>query len=208
MNCGVANSVFSRREKRDMRNAFGPFFGSLACDLVDSVAVKTGVLCRTVELEDFHAFQECPKLRENQDFHCRLKSLRNMAVSDNVNTVISKSETGMTYTLTVNRYNPTDPRLGRHVAHDSRSLKFLALPKDAKPKKINKLWPSVAKPLNQGDTGSCTGNALTNFLNSSFSDAAREFKKRKFLTEADALTFYHWATVEDSYAGTYPPTDT
>jgi hypothetical protein len=114
----------------------------------------------------------------------------------------------MTHTLTVHKYEASDPRLGRHVHHDSRSLDYLFLPPDATPKKKSVTWGSKAPALNQGQVGSCTGNAMTNFLNSIFADVIRTFQKRNFLTEADALTFYHWATVEDTYKGTYPPTDT
>lgn len=122
---------------------------------------------------------------------------------------LETEKVNMTHTLTIHRYIPTDPRLSRHVAHDSRSLDHLYLPREAKPKKINKLWTSAAPALNQGETGSCTGNSITNFFNSDFAKAALVYQNRRsFLTEADALNFYHWATVEDSYKGTYPPTDT
>ena len=112
------------------------------------------------------------------------------------------------HTISITHYDATDPRLGRHVHHDSRSLDHLFLPRDAKPKGKNVTWNSGTGPLNQGNVGSCTGNAFTQFLNTNFCNNVRTNQKREFLSEADALNFYHWATVEDSYPGTYPPKDT
>lgn len=59
---------------------------------------------------------------------------------------------------------PDNPyRLGRHVRHDSRSLRYAVgvLPKDA----IKTVaWQRRIPILDQGDLGSCTGNALTGLL--------------------------------------------
>jgi hypothetical protein len=115
----------------------------------------------------------------------------------------------MSYTLEIHRFDPTDPRLGRHVMHDSRSLEYLYLPKTAKPKKINTFWASQAGPLNQGDLGSCTGNASAQWLNTDFATPFREkVKKTAYLTEADAVHIYSLGTTLDSYPGSYPPDDT
>lgn len=115
----------------------------------------------------------------------------------------------MTHTLEIHRFEPSDPRLGRHVHHDSRSLDHLFLPKDAKPKKVNTDWTSSTGPLNQGQVGSCTGNATAQWLNTDFADAFRALvHKTGFLTEADALKIYSLGTTLDSEPGSYPPDDT
>lgn len=113
------------------------------------------------------------------------------------------------HTLTVHKFDPVDPRLGRHVHHDSRSLDFEFLPRDVKAKGQNAFWDSLAKPLNQGNTGSCTGNATAQDLNTLFMAAVlKAFHRSRFLTEADALKIYGFGTHLDSYPGSYPPDDT
>ena len=116
----------------------------------------------------------------------------------------------MTHTITVHNFDATDARLGRHVKHDSRSLNYEFLPRDAKPKKTDANWVSETGPLNQGQVGSCTGNATAQFLNTTFSDATRKAVRRGggFFTEADALKIYSLATHLDRQRGIYPPTDT
>lgn len=107
------------------------------------------------------------------------------------------------------RYDRTDPRLGRHVHHDSRSLAHEFLPRDATPKKRNSFWDSGTGPLNQGDVGSCTGNATAQWLNTNFADAVRDKTHRgKYLTETDAVDIYSLGTKLDHAEGTYPPDDT
>lgn len=116
----------------------------------------------------------------------------------------------MTHTITVHRFNPIDVRLGRHVHHDSRSLDFAFLPRDAEPKKVNTFWDSGAKPLNQGNVGSCTGNATAQWLNSHFADSTRKAVRKGggYFKEADALKIYSLGTTLDSDPDNYPPTDT
>jgi len=115
----------------------------------------------------------------------------------------------LTHTITVTAYAPTDPRLGRHVHHDSRSLGFEFLPRTATPKRKSAFWASSAGPLNQGPVGSCTGNATAQWLNTNFANAVRKkVHKGKHLTEADALRIYSLATHLDSQPGSYPPDDT
>lgn len=118
-----------------------------------------------------------------------------------------------TVAITIEKYKWADTpyALGRNREHDDRSLKFMALPRAATPKRIDTFFGSHAKPLNQEDVGSCTGNALTNFLNTDFARPARA-KVLKigdvFLTEAKAVQFYSTATHIDNIAGSYPPNDT
>lgn len=94
-------------------------------------------------------------------------------------------------------------RLGRHVEHDERSRSFRV--GDSKPPTSPVLWPRHGKPFNQGDLGSCTGNALAGLLNT---DPFRIARKGRLLTEKDAVRLYELATTLDSVGGQYPPDDT
>lgn len=120
------------------------------------------------------------------------------------------------HTLTIHNFEPSDPRLGRHVHHDSRSLDHEFLPRDAKPKGTNTSWMSSTGPLNQGQVGSCTGNATAQWMNTDFADTLRpdalpsqkQCYDNGFLTEKNALLIYHVGTELDHTPGTYPPKDT
>jgi hypothetical protein len=113
------------------------------------------------------------------------------------------------HTITVDVPVRKDPRLGRIQVHDSRSLKFAAARRSLRPKKKNTLWGSGAAVLNQGDLGSCTGNAAAQWLNTDFATVARQrVKPTGFLNERDAVSFYTLASQVDSIAGSYPPEDT
>jgi hypothetical protein len=63
----------------------------------------------------------------------------------------------------VHRYEPTDSRLGRHVNHDSRNYAY-ALPVLPKAAIQTVHWQRAIPILDQGQLGSCTGNAGTGFL--------------------------------------------
>jgi hypothetical protein len=111
----------------------------------------------------------------------------------------------MTYTITRNIIASRDPRLKRHVNHDSRSRQYaFRAPRSAT--YGNVLWPRSIPILDQGDLGSCTGNAATGHLGSGafFATLPTSFHG----DENQAKTLYSKATALDSYAGTYPPTDT
>jgi hypothetical protein len=114
------------------------------------------------------------------------------------------------HTLTVHRFEPADPRLKRNVLHDSRSERYMFLPRDAKPKKLNTTWDSGTGPLNQGEVGSCTGNATAQWLNTNYANPFRErdYKKGPYLGQPDALEIYGLATRLDRVKGVYPPNDT
>jgi hypothetical protein len=128
----------------------------------------------------------------------------------------------MTHTLEIHNFEPTDPRLARHVTHDSRSWDHQFLAVDAKPKKIDTFWKSSTGPLNQGQVGSCTGNASAQWFNSDFAKAVRDLivsgklgswtvdKKNKdgFFDEGDAVHIYSAGTRKDRIRGVYPPNDT
>jgi hypothetical protein len=103
-------------------------------------------------------------------------------------------------------------QLGRHVEHDPRSLQFAhgVLPKTAI-KTVD--WTRRAPIFDQGNVGSCTGNAAAGLLGT---DSAA----RTGLTSATigssvvpvdedfAVKVYELATQLDSITGTYPPDDT
>lgn len=92
--------------------------------------------------------------------------------------------------------------LGRHVEHDERSRDYPFEAVSAVPlKKV--LWTRTGGPFDQGQLGSCTGNAIAGVLNT------KPFHKTgKTLTETDAVSIYSAATVVDGVPGTYPPDDT
>lgn len=94
-------------------------------------------------------------------------------------------------------------RLGRHRAHDSRNLQYLA-PADATPKSIK--WTRHVDPLDQGSLGSCVGNAFTGLL--ATDPCFPALPAGTTLDEKLAVKIYSRATVDDSYTGEYPPTDT
>lgn len=90
-------------------------------------------------------------------------------------------------------------RLGRHVEHDPQSLAFSA--GTAAVKTVT--YKRHGQAFNQGDLGSCTGNAMAGVLMTEpFYVPGRE------LTEADAVALYKAATKLDNIPGKYPPQDT
>ena len=92
--------------------------------------------------------------------------------------------------------------LGRIVQHDSRSLNYRA---PVAPVSRSVLWGHHAPVLDQGQVGSCTGNATAQLINT---DAFAPSRPSGYLTERDALRLYSLATSLDDAPGTYPPTDT
>lgn len=118
----------------------------------------------------------------------------------------------------------TDASLGRHVEHDPRSLAYAhgVLPKAA----IRAVdWTRRIPVLDQGQTGSCTGNAGTGLLGTdsaarqgqtvvTITAAAAAASHGRFtagvhaLDETFARSLYSLATVLDAVPGQYPPTDT
>lgn len=113
------------------------------------------------------------------------------------------------YTIKRKIYDSRDPRLGRNVNHDSRSLNYLVKADPSSYKSVK--HDSMIPVLDQGQLGSCTGNAATKCLsygafwgagsaNLSTTDAAKD--------EQYAVSVYSDATQVDPYSGAYPPTDT
>jgi hypothetical protein len=96
-------------------------------------------------------------------------------------------------------------RLGRHVEHDPRSRQYR--------------WPGeithfddlrtvvhrhYGPVLDQGNLGSCTGNAISQCCNT----APTHVPGTRLLIERDAISIYGKATQVDEFPDAYPPIDT
>ena len=96
----------------------------------------------------------------------------------------------------------TTYHLGRHLQpnHDPRSLDH---PAEVAPL-VSVRHQHHGPVLDQGQLGSCTGNATAQALNTDplMPDG------RRLLTEQDAVAIYSWATHHDPVPGAYPPQDT
>lgn len=90
-------------------------------------------------------------------------------------------------------------RLGRHVEHDPRSRAYSAGTAAVKTVRYKR----HGKAFDQGDLGSCTGNAMAGLLMTE-----PLWRSGRTLTEADAVALYKVATKLDRIPGKYPPTDT
>lgn len=109
---------------------------------------------------------------------------------------------------TIDEYPIFDKRLGRHIEHDERSRDHGFLAKaGAAPLTFNQmrhvLHRRFGNVLDQGNLGSCTGNASAHCMNT-----AGFHKRGVVYHEADAVSFYSLATQLDDYPGQYPPDDT
>jgi len=89
-------------------------------------------------------------------------------------------------------------RLGRHVEHDPASKAFATT--HATAPLVSALHARTVLPFDQGELGSCTGNAMAGLLSTA------PFSLE--LTEDDAVTLYKAATKLDKIPGHYPPDDT
>lgn len=94
-------------------------------------------------------------------------------------------------------------RLGRHVEHDERSRAY-AVEEMTAPAIHEVHHRSHGAVLDQGNLGSCTGNAMAGAINT---DPVHRLGE-SLLTEANAVSIYEAATVIDGIDGVYPPTDT
>jgi hypothetical protein len=88
-------------------------------------------------------------------------------------------------------------RLGRHILHDPRSLDF---PADRATRIVSITHSATGLPLNQGDIGSCTANALCGALNS-----APDSKSGTVYGENQAVSLYEAETKLEGRP--YPPND-
>ena len=105
----------------------------------------------------------------------------------------------------VRRIPSRDPRLGRHVEHDPRSLGYAYVPRKVElaSKKHNRFIPVY----DQGNLGSCTGNAGMGNLGTSpfYLDLVSIISD---WSEDAAVQLYSDATKADAFLGEYPPDDT
>jgi len=95
-------------------------------------------------------------------------------------------------------------RLGRHIFHDPRSLQYPAsqfLSPQMVPR--SQVWRRHTLAYNQGNIGSCTGNAAAGMMMT----APFYSPGRAPLSETDALRLYEEATQIDSPGRGYPPND-
>lgn len=112
----------------------------------------------------------------------------------------------------IERFEPTDPRLGRHVRHDARSLAY-----QVEPVPISTLesvrHQRYIPTLDQGNLGSCTGNAATGCVGTALFWLLEEVQAVLSDTDAEtdevfAIGVYSEATSLDPFEGSYPPDDT
>ncbi|HEY2681555.1 MAG TPA: hypothetical protein VGI59_09570 [Candidatus Udaeobacter sp.] len=99
------------------------------------------------------------------------------------------------------------PGLGRSIEHDPRSLRFAA---PVLPRSVIKSvqWQRRIPILDQGELGSCTGNAGTGWVGTDNKDRqGLTLVGGKPVDETFAVGLYSLATVLDGLSGTYPPTD-
>ena len=94
-------------------------------------------------------------------------------------------------------------RFGRHVNHDSRSRNYAF--RAAAPL-VSTVHSRVIPILDQGNLGSCTGNAAIGAIGTS--PLIEALPKGTVLDEAKAVDAYSWATEMDPFDGVYPPDDT
>lgn len=113
------------------------------------------------------------------------------------------------YTIYRRRYDeivvPGKP-LGRHIMRDSRSAAYPFVARTPVPVE-SVTWSRSIAILDQGDLGSCTGNAITGALGTAplYPNLPANHPT---LNEAEAVKLYGLATQLDGYPGTYPPSDT
>ena len=97
---------------------------------------------------------------------------------------------------------PGPGRLGRHIEHDPASRAFPVVPVGAPLVKV--LHVRRVAAFDQGNLGSCTGNAATGILDTvPFRDTSKPPYYEKY-----AVGVYADATVIDGFPGQYPPDDT
>ncbi|MCK9896987.1 hypothetical protein [Frankia sp. AgB32] len=114
----------------------------------------------------------------------------------------------MTTTVRIPERPDNPHRLGRHVAHDPRSARY-AVAGAPTSTLVSRRWTRRIPVLDQGDLGSCTGNAAAGWLGTD--NAIRQGVTTVdgvAVDEAYAVQLYSAATRLDDIDGDYPPTDT
>lgn len=114
----------------------------------------------------------------------------------------------MTRVVFRERLRRTDRRLGRHVNHDSASRRFAF---DTSGLQVRTVRHRRRIPiLDQGDLGSCTGNAGIGCLGTDpFYDTLPVGASAPYtMDEAGAVALYSAASAIDPWLGSWPPDDT
>lgn len=101
---------------------------------------------------------------------------------------------------------PHHPLLGRNIRVDSRSLAYPFTGEGLK--LVSGNWKRHVGPFDQGQVGSCTGNAAVGKMATSPYFETTAPGDRYSLTEDGAVACYSDATKLDTYPGSYPPDDT
>lgn len=99
--------------------------------------------------------------------------------------------------------------LGRHVNHDPRSLAFRVA--EAPASNLRSVtWARRVPIFDQGELGSCTGNASVGVLGTDpfFGTLPDSSRADRGMDETFAIGVYSDATIVDPFSGTYPTTDT
>lgn len=107
------------------------------------------------------------------------------------------------YRRTIPEFDVPGKPLGRHVNHDPRSLAYKVIPDGTV---ATARWERETPVLDQGDLGSCTGNAAVGVLGTQPFRAT--LVPTALLDEDEAIAIYSAATRVDEYRGEYPPVDT
>jgi hypothetical protein len=97
---------------------------------------------------------------------------------------------------------PGPGRLGRAREHDERSRSFAVAEDAAAIRSVS--WTRRAPIFDQGNLGSCTGNAMAGAIGTD--SAGREGSA--LMHENDAVGLYEEATHLDHFPGVFPPDDT
>lgn len=95
-------------------------------------------------------------------------------------------------------------RLGRHVEHDKRSRDYPAARATVPIGPIR--HRRISRILDQGNLGSCTGNAIAGLLGTE--PFYKPWPYHPTMNEAEALKLYERGTQLDAFPGAYPPDDT
>lgn len=120
----------------------------------------------------------------------------------------------MTTTLIIPERMDIRPELrhGRHIEHDPRSLEYKVFKNKLQELKAivtpagSVEWKRRSPILDQGELGSCTGNAITGLLGCEpFVSSSVQAVK---FNENFAVNIYEKATQVDNIPGQYPPDDT
>lgn len=114
--------------------------------------------------------------------------------------------------INIERFEPTDDRLGRHVEHDERNRMYAVRVDPSLPV----LMPSVRHHTNlpvldQGNVGACTGFAETGLIGFDQYWSALTPEQQAVISGAPnqvGLAIYSKATQIDNIPGNYPPDDT